>query len=494
MGVNLALSAPPPALEADGYGNLVARANPAGEGNAHLGPWSYAGLGSEPAGWLPADWGFLNHWQMDRDPIGCGSSPIVEACVRAISETVALCLADHWRTKPDGGRERVTTSALSRVLKRPNDYQSRSDYIVNLVRQLYYSGNSYSLADRNDRFEVSALHLFDPQRSRHEIGADGTIFYSLSGNSVMEPRLRASGDQLRRFGIVPARDVLHVKLETEFDDPLRGISPLRFAACAIGIEQMICNQQGDFFGNKSRPSGVIETDLALTTEQVDQLRKHFRAAADWNRGGVPILTQGMKFHPLSISAKDAEMTPLLKQSIDSVAMVFGIPPAILGITDRASFASVEELIKFWLIRGLGFVLNHVETAFDAFFGLKGWPEEFMMFDESELLRPLFKDEMDGVVKGVQGGVFAPNEARRRFGMPDAKDGEEPRVQQQVVPLSAWSQPPPSTPAPETVEAPEPAAAGEGEAEDEETEEEALNAGDLIARVKRKWRDAERLAA
>jgi phage portal protein BeeE len=62
---------------------------------------------------------------------------------------------DHWRTKENGGRERITTSALSRLLKRPNSYQSGSDFILNLTRSLYETGNAYALALRNDRFEVS---------------------------------------------------------------------------------------------------------------------------------------------------------------------------------------------------------------------------------------------------------------------------------------------------------------------------------------------------
>jgi hypothetical protein len=53
---------------------------------------------------------------------------------------------------------------------------------------------------------------------------------------------------------------------------------------------------------------------------------------------------------------------------------------------------------------------------------------------------------------VQGGIFSPNEARARESLPAAKEGNEPRVQQQVVPLSAWDKaltaPPPATPPPD----------------------------------------------
>jgi len=50
---------------------------------------------------------------------------------------------------------------------------------------------------------------------------------------------------------------------------------------------------------------------------------------------------------------------------------------------------------------------------------------------------------------VQGGVLSPNEARLLEGFPKVEFGDEPRVQQQVVPLSAASkiQAPPAAPRP-----------------------------------------------
>ena len=47
-------------------------------------------------------------------------------------------------------------------------------------------------------------------------------------------------------------------------------------------------------------------------------------------------------------------------------MVYGVPPAILGMTDKSSFASTEALMQFWLARGLGFAINHIEVGVRPF--------------------------------------------------------------------------------------------------------------------------------
>ncbi|WP_042778885.1 phage portal protein [Sinorhizobium fredii] len=427
--------------------SIVAR-----EGEYRDGPW----IVMNPDGVLPHAWGqYWNYWQMGYDPVAGARGAVVEACVAAYAQTISQCPGDHWLALPDGGRERVTTSALSRILRSPNEYQSRSDFIMNLVRDLYLTGNTYHLAERNNRFEVDALHPFNPGQSQPVISAEGGVYYRLGGNNILESQGRA-----REYGVAPARDVLHIKLEAKPGEPLVGIPPLRHAELAITAQAAIGSQLINFFANMSRPPGVIETDLNLTKAQVTELRERLNEAwrgVDNLGGGPPILTNGLKFHGIAISAKEAELANALKMTQDEIFMVYGVPPAILGLTDRSTFASTEALMQFWLARGLGFAINHIETAFDHFFGLRGWPYEYVEFDTHALLRVAYRDRIEGLARGVISGIYSPNEARNMEDLPDAEAGGEPRVQQQVVPLSAWNQAQPSTPAPDAPPAAPPAA-------------------------------------
>jgi hypothetical protein len=80
------------------------------------------------------------------------SGAMVEACVSAYSQTVAMCPGTHWYSTGDGGRESVTTSARSRILAEPNDYQSMSDLLLNITRRLYGKGETFCC---NNRFEIA---------------------------------------------------------------------------------------------------------------------------------------------------------------------------------------------------------------------------------------------------------------------------------------------------------------------------------------------------
>jgi phage portal protein BeeE len=143
-----------------------------------------------------------------------------------------------------------------------------------------------------------------------------------------------------------------------------------------------------------------------------------------------------------MSAKDAELAEMMKLSNQNIALVFRVPLQILGI-GGTPFASTELLMQSWIASGLGFALNHIEEAFGQLFGLKGQPDEYLELNTAALLRSAHKDRVDAFARGVQGGIYSPNEARAEFELPAAKDGDEPRVQQQVVPLSFGAKPPPA---------------------------------------------------
>lgn len=399
-------------------------------------------------GWLPAGSAW-NFWQMGKnvETFGAANS-MVEACVSAYAQTVAMCPGDHWRTLPNGGRERVTTSALNRILREPNDYQSISDFLLNLVRRLYERGESFAYAVRNDRNEISELHLM--LHGMPLIGVDGSIYYSLGGNEIAERRFE--------FGMpVPARDVLHVRLNTP-RHPLKGVSPILATVLERAMAGAALNQQVSFYLNQARPSFMLETDQQLTKEQTDTLRHRWNEQTQGeNAGGTPVLAWGLKAKPVTINQADSRLADMLKITDQSIALAFRMPLQILGI-GGAPFASTEALMSAWKASGLGFTLNHVEEAFGLLFRLKGQPDEYLEFDTKALLRSNFKETIEGLSRSAISGIHSSDEARNELGLgaTPGGHGKMPRVQQQVVPLD-WHEnnpapAPPSLPAPS---APEP---------------------------------------
>lgn len=382
-------------------------------------------------GWLSATAGrSWNFWQMGNSPQPYGEcSAMVEACVSAYAQTAAMCATEgnHWRNLPNGGRERVTNSALSRVIRRPNDYQSISDFILNLTRRLYANGEAFAVGIRNDRNEIGELHLM--QTGMAQIAVDGSIFYNLGGNEIVERRYDLSAP-------IPARDVLHVRLHTP-RHPLKGVSPILATTLDLAMSGAALNQQIAFYLNQARPSFMLETDQQLTKDQTEELRARWNAQTQGeNAGGSPILAWGLKAKPVVSSPRDAQLAELLKMTDQNVALAFRMPLQVLGL-GGTTFASTELLMQSWIASGLGFCLNHIEEAFGLLFRLKGVPDEYMELDTRALLRSAYRERIEGLARGVISGIYSPDEARASEDLPAVEGGHGamPRVQQQVVPLS-----------------------------------------------------------
>jgi HK97 family phage portal protein len=421
----------------------------AAEGEYRPGPW-YLPV---THGWLPGDVGnSMNWWQNGHTPwLAGGQLAIIEACLSAYSQTCAMCPGDHWKSSPKGGRTRVTTSALSRILRQPNDYQTISDFLLNAVRQLYYEGNAYALCMRNARYEITELHLMDNRYCRALIDGSGEVHYALGGNWIVQNRYGP-------LSTVPARDVLHIKLHCDqLRNPLRGESPLVSAYLDVMTGTSIRQQQFAFYQKQAKPGFVLSTDLLLDKDQTSALRDRWNEQTTGeNTGGTPILTGGLKPQQIPMTNwRDAQLADVLKLSDQDIAMAYRVPPQLVGIPVRGSTGSTEILMQTWVATGLGFCLNHVEEAFGLAFGLKGQPDEYVEFNTESLLRSAFKDRIEGLARAVQGGIYSPNEARNKEDLDSVKFGDEPRVQQQVVPLSAAEKIPASPAAPSAPHPPGP---------------------------------------
>lgn len=439
MATNFILEPPKPRVRVPAGRSLITKA----DGDTTPGPWFLPISG----GWLPAQIGDTwNWWQRGFNLETSMPSAIVEACVSAYSQTVAMCPGDHWKLDPKtDGRSRVTTSALSRILKKPNGYQTISDFLLNAVRYLYENGNTYALALRNDRFEISELHLMNSMACNAHIAETGDIFYELSGNPIIDRMLTPD----KRPLLVPARDVLHIRLHTRNWNQLLGESPIVAAARDIASGDAMAAQQLSFYLNQARPSTVLSTDMILDKDQVTALRDRWNEQSrGLGSGGTPILTAGLKPVSLSTNAVDSQLAEIMKMSEQHIALAFRIPLQILGLGGN-SFGSTELLMQSWLAGALGFCLNHVEEAFGKLFQLGGQPDDYLELNTNALLRSAFKDRMEGLSSGTLGGIIAPDEARATEGYAKVKGGfgEEPRVQQQVVPLSAAAAIPSAPPSP-----------------------------------------------
>jgi HK97 family phage portal protein len=400
-----------------------------------------------------------NYWQFTGAPSAtdAGSYGPVYACWAILSQEVSRIPLRHVIHNEDGSDTPVKTRAPYRVFRKPNQYQTRSDFLLYLMRSLLADGNAYARVVRNDRFEIASLHPLNPRMCWPHIDmTNGDIYYHASDS--YEAALSGVSSDLW----VPARDMLHIRLFTP-THPLIGETPLVAAALSVQAGQSINGQVASFFQNMSRPSGIIRHPGKLEPAAILRIKERFKEATNGARAGDPVVfTENMEWSSLTMSAVDAELIASSKMTQIQIAQVYRVPPFMLGDLESAKFATVESMTKWFINSGLGFYLDHISDSLTSIFNL-GLSEEIEFDYEAALFRSDFKQFMDALEVGTRSGVLSPNEARRLRKLPPVEDGDEPRVQQQLVPLSYGMKIQPQVP----VTVPVAAAAEDPETEDPE---------------------------
>ena len=378
--------------------------------------------------------------------------PAVYASVMLIAKSASQCYPTHVR-EVGNAPTHIKTSAAYRVLRNPNNYQSGSEFLLNLIATSLFEGESFALATRNDRNEITSLHIL-PRGACSPMIDDETrsIYYSVGSN----PLAPGGADY-----VVPARDILHLKYHTP-RHPLIGESPIKAAAMAAGVNVVLSKSQAAFFNRMNRPSGVLSTDMSLNAQQMQQLRAAFEEQSkSWATGGLPILGAGLKFQPMSISSQDAQLIQAQRMSIEDIARVFGVPTPLIGDLSHATLNNTESLISHFLSTSLGSYLEILERSLDRLFGLGN--NEYIELDTTALLRTNMEQRINALAKAVQGGLMTPDEARQKEGLGPVEGGSEAFLQAQMVPVNYLAemhrktnepQEPQATPEPQEVAVPE----------------------------------------
>lgn len=142
-----------------------------------------------------------------------------------------------------------------------------------------------------------------------------------------------------------------------------GMSPVAYLRQTIGIGLATEEFAARFYGKGATMSGVIELEGDLDPDAARQLKERFQArhAGLTNAHSIGVLTGGATFKPLSISPDDAQFIETRKFTAAEIAMIFGIPPHLLGnVMDVSSawgtgiepqnMAFLQYTLRPWLTR------------------------------------------------------------------------------------------------------------------------------------------------
>lgn len=419
-------------------------------------------------GWFSIFESFAGAWQRNvevkRDLVL--SNPTDFACRTLIASDIAKLRIKLVAKDGSGIWSETTNPAYSPVLRKPNDFQTRIQFMESWVLSKLQTGNTVILKQRDANRLVRKLYVLDWSLVTPLVADDGSVFYQLSADNLAG---------IEQSVIVPASEIIHDRFNCFFH-PLVGLSPIFAGGLAAMQGIAIQNDSTLFFQNGAQPGGVLTAAGAISDETAARLKEHWDTNfAGENSGKVAVLGDGLKYEPMKAKSVDMQLIEQLKWSAQVICSTYHVPPYKVGVGDLPSYDNIQALNVEYYSQCLQVLIEAIELCLDE--GLATGDSLGTELETDNLLRMDSVTQMDVLDKAKS--VMTLDERRKRLDLKGVTGGGTIYLQQQDHSIEAiaardklliqQANNPTPAPAPDSVPTPSP----DEEAKRQEAEQRAF---------------------
>ena len=346
----------------------------------------------------------------------------VLGCVRLLAQTVAtLPVGVYIRTKT--GREYDERHPLNRVIAmKPAAGMTAVGFWECVISSALLRGNGFAEKLRSGNRIVGLDFLHPDRLTWRKLSSGGYVFlYTEDFGKVRE---------------IDQADVFHVPGFMTCG-PF-GMSAIKYGAEVIGSVIAANNAANSTFKNGLLPTTYFKWDRLLKPEQRTEFRENLKELSGaLNAGKSPLLEAGMDVGMVGINPADAQLLESRAFGIEEICRWFGVPPSMIGHTDKASsWASSAEQINIWFLQyGLRPWLKRIESAiWDQLLSPTEQASHYAEFSVEGLLRADTTARASFYSTSLQNGWMSRNEVRQLENLPPVPGGDIYTAQSNLLPL------------------------------------------------------------
>ena len=279
------------------------------------------------------------------DPSVAMTSAVVFSCIRVLSEAIASLPLLVYRRLPNGGKERAPEHRLYSILhERANAEMTAYELRAALVGHVCLWGNAYCEIERSDA-GINGLWPLRPDRMTPTRDASNSLVYDY----------RLPDGETKRFRF---EQIMHWRGLSS--NGIIGYSPVQQAAESVGLDLATRSFGGRFFGNDSRPGGILTHPGKLSDDGAKKLKARWEQAHRGltNSQRVAVLEEGVTWTTIGIPPEQAQFLETRRYGRSEIAGLFRVPLHLIGDLERATFSNIEaqslEFAKYsltpWLVQ------------------------------------------------------------------------------------------------------------------------------------------------
>ncbi len=336
----------------------------------------------------------------------------VHACVKVISEAVAVLPLVLYKKTADGGRTKAEDHPLFELLAhQPNEWSSSYDLRITMQADLSLWGNAFAFVNRDNSGRVVEIIRISPDN------------VCVSVNTLTQQPVFRITSLDGASNEYDCHEIMHLRGLGAPDalGSYTGISPVIAAREAIGICLAIEEHVARLFGSGARPAGIFTFPGTLTQPVLDRLRGSLSTqySGGANSGKTAILEGRMKFEPLQFSSVDNELISLRHFAVEEICRVWKVQPHKIAAMERSTNNNIEKQAAEFLTDTL---LPQLRCWTEGIRRCLFTPEEraagyYAEFLVDDLVRADIEKRFAAYSVGIINGILSPNECRAQENLP-----------------------------------------------------------------------------
>lgn len=351
--------------------------------------------------------------------------PAVWCAVNFIANTIASLPLQVFK-KSGEGRDTVESDPLYGILHdAPNDELTSFMWRKGMMINVLLRGRGVSFIERNKAGRVMSIWPLDTDKLTIERKSGRKLYHYDDGG---------------RKVTYAANEVLDLTFMLK-PDGVSHVDPISKLKGAVGLALALDEYARKFFANGGVPPlalyGPMPSPAAASRASQD-VEKAVRDA-NAERRNVMIMPTGHELKAVGVDPEKSQMVESRRLGIEEIARIYGIPPVFLQDLTHGTFSNTEQqdlaltkhLISQWV------------KAWEQELNLKLFSArnrtKFVEFNLDSLMRGDFRTRMEGYAKGIQNGIYTPDEVRAMENWPSkGGDADKLHIQGATVPLGMQS--------------------------------------------------------
>jgi HK97 family phage portal protein len=357
--------------------------------------------------WLP-------HWI--RSDYTLRNSELIFSAVSRISNALSAMPVQLYR-----GSTQVKNDLNDLISAEPNPNMTSCQFFKTLEACRGTEGNAYALKEFSPEGTLTGLRPLDPLRVRPVMEeASGELWYRITPE-------RGSDYYLHNFYVI------HVPFIST--NGYSGVNPVSVLFNTLSYSTEIQKFSASQLQKGINAQVVLEAPANLGQQQKTDMINDFMETYRETAGNILLLESGVTAKALNISPVDSKLFEVEKITRSRVAMVYNIPPHLLGDYSDVSFSSQEQqMLEFLMLTMLPIVTAYEQELNRKLLTREQRRNMRFKLDMDAILRADAATRADVHQKAIRGGWETPNEARADYGRANDPNGNKLLVARDLTTL------------------------------------------------------------